>query len=161
MFMLLRHLPSGDRLRSVQDRIQSQRSRKPRRSESSKGSERSNTPLTTLKMAVLSPIPSTSVRTAVAVKPELLRSIRSRTEHLAGRFQAHTQRALREPVPLVVRYHRVQGGPGGGLPAGSCPHEFFRPPAAFRAHGFPHPIRVPHVFCEAGCAIGLSGDENP
>src|ERR1039458_5535317 len=47
------------------------------RSEELKGSRRSSTALTTLKMAVLVPIPRASVRIATAEKPGFFRNIRS------------------------------------------------------------------------------------
>ena len=47
-----------------------------RRSGSRKGNGRSNTPLTALKIAVFTPIPSASVNTAAAVKPGFLASMR-------------------------------------------------------------------------------------
>jgi hypothetical protein len=47
------------------------------RSGSSKASGFSNTPYTTLKMAVVAPIPSASVRTATAEKPGCFQNIRA------------------------------------------------------------------------------------
>ena len=48
-----------------------------RPSESGHGSGRNITVLTTLKMAVVAPIPSARVRTAMVVKPGVLRSVRA------------------------------------------------------------------------------------
>jgi hypothetical protein len=47
------------------------------RSGSGYGSGFSKTAFTTVKMAVLAPMPSASVRTATAVKPGFLRSVRN------------------------------------------------------------------------------------
>ena len=48
-----------------------------RRSAAVKGSGCSRTALTTLKIAVLAPMPSASVRTAMALKPGFLDSMRA------------------------------------------------------------------------------------
>src|SRR5437879_3690193 len=47
------------------------------RSAAGKGNDRSTTPLTTLKMAVVAPMPSASVSTATAVKPGFFTNCRT------------------------------------------------------------------------------------
>jgi len=65
-----------------------------RRLESRKGSGRSSTPLTTLKMAVFAPIPSARVRTATAVNPPFLCSMRKAYARLARAFPMDPLRIL-------------------------------------------------------------------
>jgi len=62
-----------------------------------KGSGRSKTALTTLKIAVLAPMPSASVRMATAVKPEFLRSVRT-----PKRKSAHNDSGQTPRFPLVL-----------------------------------------------------------
>ena len=52
-------------------------------------SGRSSTPLTTLKMALLAPMPSASVRMATTVKPGVLRQLTERVARVAQDVSKH------------------------------------------------------------------------
>ena len=70
-------IPSNDRFDRSRSRMSGSDPRvTTRRSASAYGSGRSSTAFTTLKMAVVAPIPSASVSTATSVKPGVLRKAR-------------------------------------------------------------------------------------
>src|SRR6266513_5015913 len=83
------------------------------RSGSRYGSGRSNTALTTLKMAVFAPMPSASVSTATAVKPGFFRSWRKANlrSFITQRFHRIDSRRItgRQPAGENAHAHQQQG----------------------------------------------------